>query len=190
MTDLFATPLGALLIFFLRVVDVSMGTLRTLFAVRGYGRLVAGIGFVEVLIWVVAAGHTLQHLDSALHLVGFAGGFATGNYVGIWLESRFALGFQAVNAVCRANADGAHPSHAAVEALRETGYAVTEITGQGRASRVDVLSIVAQRRKVPDVIDILKTHDPDVFVTVEEIRTMRGGYIRPAGRKSPSLVRH
>lgn len=91
MDVLFAAPIGALLIFMLRIVDVSMATVRLIFIVRGARGLAAVIGFFEVLIWVVAAGHALQHLDSILHVVGYAGGFAAGSYVGVWLEGVFAM---------------------------------------------------------------------------------------------------
>jgi uncharacterized protein YebE (UPF0316 family) len=92
MVDILAAPVGALIIFGLRVVDVSMGTVRMILGVRGYRGQAATIGFFEVLIWLIAVGAALQHLTSILHIVGYAGGFAVGNYAGIWLESRFALG--------------------------------------------------------------------------------------------------
>ncbi len=191
MTAIFATPLGALLIFCLRVVDVSMATLRLILSVRGYRWVASCIGFVEVCIWVVAAGNTLQHLDSLLHVVGYAGGFAMGTSVGVWVEKRLALGLQMVHAVARHDDIEEGLSHAqeAARALREEGYAITEIEGQGRDSRVTIINVVARRKKVPHVIDILQTHDPDVFVTVEEVRTVQGGFIRPGGRKMPFLTR-
>ena len=195
MDALFAAPIGALLIFCLRIGDVSLATMRMIFAVKGHRTVSASIGFFEVLIWVFAAGHALQHLDSILHVVGYAGGFATGNYVGVWLEGKVAFGVSVVRAVIRVDeaevaSNGQTSGHAAARLLREAGYAVTELSGRGRESEVDILSIVAQRTKVPEVLEILKNHDPDVFVTVEEIRTTQGGFIRPGGRKMPFLTRY
>ena len=92
VSELFALPVGALLIFLLRIVDVSMATVRLIFAVRGRRGLAAVIGFFEILVWIFAVGQALQHLDSVLHLLGYAAGFATGSYVGVWLEGRLALG--------------------------------------------------------------------------------------------------
>lgn len=190
MAALFATPLGALLIFGLRVVDVSLATLRMIFSVRGYRWLCAGIGFVEVLIWVVAAGHTLQHLDSVLHLVCYAGGFGAGSYVGVWLEGRFALGYQIVRAIYR-RPDAGGPGEApdAAAELRARGFAVTEVSGRGRDDDVGILEAVVRRRDAPGVVSVLEAHLPGVFLTVEELRSVHGGTLRPAGRKAPALAR-
>lgn len=189
MDALFAAPLGALLIFLMRVVDVSMATMRMILSVRGYRWRAAWIGFFEIIIWVIAAGHALQHLDSVLHIVGYAAGFGAGNYVGIWLEERFALGLNVVRAVCRITpgTEGVTSGQEAARALRDKGYAVTELIGQGRESRVEVLNTVVKRREVPEVIRTLQRHDADVFVTVEEVRSITGGYLQLAGRKQPVL---
>jgi uncharacterized protein YebE (UPF0316 family) len=190
MDALFAAPLGALLIFGLRIIDVSMAIVRMIMAVRGYRAWAALIGFVEVLIWLFAAGAALQHLDSVFHVVAYAAGFGAGNYLGIWLENRFALGVNVVRAVCPAEVDqiGGMPSGAA-DVLREAGYAVTEIGGKGREQTVSILDIVVPRRQVRDVLGLLHEQEPDAFVTVEEIRSMRGGFVRSGSRKMPFLSR-
>jgi uncharacterized protein YebE (UPF0316 family) len=187
----FAAPIGALLIFLLRIVDVSMAMIRMILAVRGKRGLAAIIGFFEVLIWIVAVGQALQHVHSLLHLVGYAGGFAMGNYVGVWLEGRFAIGVNVVQAVCRVNpdADGKGGGKAAAAALRGAGFAVTEIQGRGRESDVEILNVVVPRKSVPRVLSLIGDSDPDAFVSVEEVRTTRGGYVRPGGRKMPFMTR-
>src|SRR5690606_26671956 len=67
MEALFASPWGPLVIFALRVVDVSLATLRMLLSVRGMKKAVPFIGAVEVLVWLYAVGNAIQHLDSPLH---------------------------------------------------------------------------------------------------------------------------
>jgi len=185
MEALLAAPIGALLIFGLRIIDVSMGTMRLIIGVRGYRAQAAAIGFVEVLIWLFAVGAALQHLSSIFHIVGYAGGFAAGNFVGIWLEGRFALGTNVVRATCRTLEEPGHPPAArrAAEALRAEGFAVTELEGRGREQPVHILNIVAARKQVEEVIGIIRAHDADAFVTVEEVRATRGGYFRPASRR-------
>lgn len=185
MEELLAAPLGALIIFGLRIVDVSMGTVRMILGVRGFRAQAGAIGFVEVLIWLVAVGAALQHLTSIPHIVGYAGGFAAGNYVGIWLESRFALGTSVVRATFREGGNGDTPrSLQAAKALRAAGFAVTELTGRGRDRPVQILNVVTQRRQVDDVMHLIQSHDADAFVTVEEVRATRNGYFRPAPRWS------
>ena len=186
MEELLASPTGALVIFGLRIVDVSMGTVRLLLGVRGYRAQAATIGFFEVLIWLLAVGAALQHLTSIPHIVGYAGGFAAGNYAGIWLEGRFALGTSVVRATFREGrrADDRTASHHAAEALRDAGFAVTELAGHGREQPVQILNIVTRRKQVDDVMRIVQSHDADAFVTVEEVRATRGGYFRPVPRWS------
>lgn len=187
----FAAPTGALLIFGLRIVDVSMSVMRMILNVRGQRAIAACIGFFEVLIWLIAAGHALQHLDSIFHIAGYAAGFAVGNYVGVWLESKFALGLNAVRAVCRIEPleDGGTRGSETARQLRGQGFAVTEMQGRGLHSDVEILNLIVQRKKVPSVLQIIQRHDPDAFVSVEEVRSIQGGYIRPGGRKFAFLAR-
>lgn len=187
MEELFSAPIGALLIFLLRIVDVSMAMMRMILAVRGSRGLAALIGFFEVLVWLVAVGQALQHLTSIPHVVGYAGGFALGNYVGVWLEGRFAIGVNVVRVITRAAEDSsdASPAKSVARMLRSEGFAVTELQGKGREHDVVMLNIVVPRRNVTRVMRIVGDNDPDAFVSVEEVRTTRGGYIRPGGRKMP-----
>jgi len=192
MEALLASPIGALMIFGLRIVDVSMGTVRMIIGVRGYRVQAAVIGFFEILIWLFAVGAALQQLTSVFHIVGYAGGFAAGNFIGIWLESRFALGTNVVRATYRRAGEEGSPSAArrAATALRDSGFAVTELEGHGRQHPVRILNVVAERKRVDDVIRIMQAHDPDAFVTVEEVRSTRGGYFRPAPRSFFLWSRH
>lgn len=188
VSELFALPVGALLIFLLRIVDVSMATVRLIFAVRGRRGLAAVIGFFEILVWIFAVGQALQHLDSILHLLGYAAGFATGSYVGVWLEGRLALGLSVVHAVCRSEAEGVNLAGQLANAIRLAGFAVTEIEGRGRDGGVDLLRIVVPRRRARTLIELIRDYDPNAFITVEEVRATQGGYMQLAGRKSPVLT--
>lgn len=188
---LFAAPLGALLIFMLRVTDVSMAMMRMLLAVRGHRTVAATIGFVEVLIWLVAVGKTIEYMDSIVHVVGYAGGFAAGNYVGVWLEERFAVGTHVVHAVIRRASDEVSKAARAVDAarrLRAEGFAVTELEGLGLHSSVDILNVVVARRSARRVAGIIRESDSTAFLSIEEVRSVEGGYVPPAARKLPSFL--
>ena len=180
MDALFALPYGPVVIFALRIVDVSMGTVRVLVMVRGQRVLAAVIGFFEVLVWIVAVGSALQHLGSPYHVVGYAGGFAAGTFVGIGVERLLALGKVVVRAIIPDEDDG-RTAHA----LREEGYAITEIDGRGREGPVDVLNAVVDRKEAARVVEAIETKVPRSFITVEELRTTRGGTLRPMNRHQP-----
>ncbi len=77
--------LYAAAIFFLRVADMSLDTLRLLFVVRGRRGLAWVLGFFESAIFVVAVSSVITNLGNPLNVIGFAAGFATGN-VGNYLE--------------------------------------------------------------------------------------------------------
>jgi uncharacterized protein YebE (UPF0316 family) len=168
---IFASPWGALVIFCLRIVDVSCDTMRVIFAIRGKRGIAATLGFVQALVWIVAVGNAVKHLDSVLHVVGYAGGYAMGTYVGVTLEQAIAYGVATVRIVSRS------AGVEIAEALREAGHGVTEFGGFGRNGSVEILNSVVQRRHIEDVLAIATSHDREAFVTVEEPKVLRGGLI-------------
>jgi uncharacterized protein YebE (UPF0316 family) len=168
---LFAGPWGPLLIFGLRIIDVSMATVRMLLAMRNARLVVPLIGFFEVLIWIVAVGSAIRNLDSIWHVLGYAGGFATGSVVGLMIEEKLAVGLASIQIISRVG------GVELAEALRDRGFGVTEFAGQGREGRVEVLQTVVMRRQIGDVIAEVDRWDRDAFVSVEEPRTIRRGWM-------------
>ena len=171
MNTLFALPWGPLVIFCLRICDVSLDTLRVLFAVRGARAVASILGFFQALIWIFAVGNAIKHLDSVWHILGYAGGFAAGTLVGITIEGMLAYGLATVHIVSR------HGGVEIAEAMRERGFGVTEIPGFGRDGGVELVQSVVQRQHLEEITRIVERWDPDAFVTVEEPRILRGGSI-------------
>lgn len=177
MDTLFASAWGPLLIFSLRIVDVSLATLRMLLSVRGQKVLVPVIGFFEVTLWIFAVGNAIKHLDSPLHLLGYAAGFATGTVVGLWIEEKMALGMATVRVMSQ------HGGVEIAEALRERGFGVTEFAGFGREGVVEVVYAVLRRRDLPVAFEQVGIWDPQAFVTVEEPRSIHRGWMMGRRRK-------
>jgi len=173
LPELLAGPFGPLVIFILRVTDVSMATVRTLLIVRNAKLIVPIIGFFEVSIWVVAVGSVVQNLSSPWHVIGYAGGFATGNVVGLLIEERLALGLASVWTLVKTG--GA----SLAGALRDGGFAVTEIEGRGRDGAVEVLFSVLPRRRVGAYVSAVDHASPESFVIVDEPRAVRRGFLFP-----------
>lgn len=169
MDAAFASPVGALLIFCLRIVDVSCDTMRVIFAIRGRRGIAAVLGFIQALIWIFAVGTAIKYLDSWMHVLGYAGGYAAGTFIGITIERAVAYGLAAMRIV------SAHGGVEIAEALRERGYGVTEYSGYGREGRVEIVNSVVHRSHMDEVIGIVEMFDPDAFVTVHEPRILRGG---------------
>jgi uncharacterized protein YebE (UPF0316 family) len=177
MEELFASAWGPLVIFGLRIVDVSLATLRMLLAVRGVKFVAPIIGFFEVLVWIFAVGNAIRFMDSPLHLIGYASGFATGTVVGMMLEERMAFGMATVRVVSK------HGGVELAEALRDRGFGVTEFSGHGREGMVEVVYAVLRRRDLKHVYSEVATWDPDAFVTVEEPRAIHRGWMFGMRRK-------
>jgi uncharacterized protein YebE (UPF0316 family) len=167
-----AAWLGALLIFFLRVADMSLDTIRLLYVVRGRKRLAWVLGFFQSLIFVIAIANVLTGKAGWISILAYALGFATGNVAGMWIEERLAVGFIRLTVV------SARLGAALADALRKHGYAVTEIPGRGKNGTVTVLTISVRRREFDHVETLILETDPDSFVTAEDVRAVRRGFWR------------
>lgn len=177
MEQILAGPFGPLFIFLLRIGDVSIATLRLLSAVRGRKVVAAGLGFFEILIWILAIGTVVRHFSSPLLVIGYAAGFAAGTYVGITIEEKLALGLAEVRVISRGT------GVEIAEALRSLGFAVTEILGQGREGRVEILYTIVKRRSLKRLSEEVERWDPDAFVVVEEPRSIQRGWLLSRRRK-------
>ena len=162
--DLNSLPIGllAVFVFFSRVLDVSIGTVRTIATVQGRIVLVFILGLFEVTIWLVVIAAVLSTvLDRPWLLVFYAFGFSTGNVVGIMLENKLALG----HAILRIFT--VRLAHEITEALRENGFRVTRYEGEGARGPVSELHVVCERRRMPEALGLVQGIDPDVFYVCE-----------------------
>jgi len=93
-----------LLIFLARVADVSIGTIRLIFISRGLKYLAPLVGFFEILIWLLAIGQIMKNLSNPACYIAYAGGFAMGNFVGMWIAERLSLGVVLIRVVTKKDA--------------------------------------------------------------------------------------
>ena len=169
---IFGDPLwGPIVIFLLRIVDVTLDTMRVLFMVRGR-RLPAGVlGFLMALVWIIAVGNAMKHLDSIWHILGYAAGYGTGTMVGITIENFVAFGLIQLRIVSK------HGGVEIAEGLRDRGYGATEFSGFGRDGAVEIVQSVVQRAHLDEVLAIVDKFDDTAFVTVEDPQVLRGGSV-------------
>ena len=172
MESLISTHAWALapLIFIARVTDVSLGTCRAIIVVRGHRILAAAIGFFESLIWILAVSAVIARLDAWYLALAYAGGFATGNYVGIWLEGRLAIGSELVRAIVF------DAAHRLTEKLRERGYQAVKVTGSAGAGQpAEVILIVEKRRRVPELLSAIRMEAPGALYTISDVKSVYEG---------------
>ncbi len=164
---------NCLLIFGVRIVDVSLGTLRTVLVVRGKRLVGACIGFIEVLVWFLIVSKALAGENSSLWVaIAYSGGFSAGTFVGSWLEEKLAIGSSSVNVITRGL------RYDLVELLRDKGFGVSTINCQGRDSENLMLLIEVDRKKTKTVRDIINNTAPDSFVTISDTKQIINGYFR------------
>lgn len=159
-------------IFFLRVTDMSLDTLRVLFVIRGRRPLAWILGFMQSALWVIAITSVLNNLDNLWNIVAYASGFASGNVVGMIIEERLAIGHSHLRII------SSRRGNAIVEAVRAAGYAATEVAGRGKDGTVTLINCSVRRRDISKVQKEIFKEDPDAFVTLEEIRPLHRGYWR------------
>ncbi|HVR73813.1 MAG TPA: DUF5698 domain-containing protein [Planctomycetota bacterium] len=164
--------LGALMIFVLRLSDMTLDTMRLIFTMRGHKWLAGLVGFMQAAIVVVAIAQVVKNVNNVWNIIGYAGGYAAGIIVGMTLEERMALGFSHLQII--SSGKGA----AIAEALRVAGHAVTVLTGMGRDGTVNIVHCTVRRSDASVVKSIAEEADPKAFVTGEEVRPLARGYFR------------
>lgn len=166
--------LGYALIFMARVVDVSMATTRTLMVVQGRRLQAAAIGFFEVGIYVTALGKVVSSLDNPLNLLAYCAGFAAGNFVGITIENKIAMGNLSAQIILKSSSESD-----LVDALRFNGFGVTILEAQGIEGPRDILNVVLNRKDMQKLKSVVDMIDSNAFITINNITPVRGGYFAP-----------
>jgi len=151
------------LIYFARICDVSFGTIRTLMVVNGRRRFAFVLGFFEVLIWVIAAAGVLRNLNQPFYAVMYALGAATGNFVGMTIERRVALGQQIVRVFTR-------QGEGVAGRLRGAGYSVVEMEGRGDTGPLALLFVPVERRRAMGAIALSRHVDPECQYVLDDVR--------------------
>ena len=159
---------GAILIMFMRICDVTIGTMRTILVVQGR-KYYAGIaGTFEVLIWVFAIRYIFQHLDHIQNLFGYAIGFGLGNILGITIEQKIGFGHVQLNIISRS------ASAKIMETLRKAKYGVTVLPGHGVTGEINILVLIAPRKNQKKIISLIESIDDKAFITVQHSFPYRG----------------
>jgi len=163
-SDLFAWFILPLLIFISRVFDVTFGTLRIIFISKGKKFLAPFFGFFEIMIWLFAIGQVMQNLTNVNYYVAYAGGFAMGNYVGIYIEEKMAIGTLVVRIITKKDASDL------IESLKSRNYGITIVDAQGATGSVKLIFTVIKRVDIDEVVGMIKHFNPKAFYSIEEVR--------------------
>ena len=182
-SKLFIWVILPLLIFFARICDVSIGTIRILFLQRGHKLWAPILGFFEVTIWLLAIRQIMQNLNNVFCYIAYGAGFATGNYIGMLLEEKLAFGKLVLRIITT--------SHAAKLAneMRKSGLGLTQVDAKGHSGKVDLILAVIERKDLPMVADMTERYQPDAFYSIEDTRMVNAGIFPKKKQQSGNVFR-
>ncbi len=163
--------LGALFIFALRVVGITISTIRVLVMMRGKKAAAFLFGFFEVLAYVVAIAKVVNNLDNIWNVLGYCLGFSVGTVVGMLYDERTTSGYANVRIVSR------YQAQAIIEQIHQAGFGATVGYGHGRDGTVGMIVAVVRRKEAEAVCDIAEAADANAFITIEDARAVRRGHL-------------
>ncbi len=166
-----------LLIFCSRIFDQSVGTLRMIFVSKGLKKLAPLFAFFESLIWLLAIGEIMKHLNNPLCYIAYAGGYAIGNYTCMWLDERISIGNVIIRVILNVE------THELIDQLRAASFGLTVLDAEGSKGKVKVVFSIIKRKDVKHFINILNEYSPHSFYTIEEVRSVNEGVFRTNSRR-------
>ncbi|MDR1405773.1 MAG: DUF2179 domain-containing protein [Prevotellaceae bacterium] len=169
LDTLFNYPYLPFLVFFARICDVTLGTLRIIFISKGKKYLAPLAGFLEVFIWIVVISRILEASNDLICYVSYAGGYAAGSFIGMHVEERLAIGMLFISVFTKK--DGKQ----LVAQLNHAGYGATINRGEGMEGGVNIVQTVVIRKKSERALQIITQFDPKVFYVVSDVRAVQHG---------------
>jgi uncharacterized protein YebE (UPF0316 family) len=153
-----------LLIALARIVDVSIGTLRIIFVAKGLRLWAPILGFFEVSIWLAAISQVMANINSITNFFAYAIGFSLGNYLGMFIENKLALGHVVVRIITKRDATRL------IAKLRRSDYNVTVADAEGNMGEVSVIFTVIKRSRVTKIVRLIKHYNPRAVYSIEDVR--------------------
>ena len=169
-----------LIIFGSRIGDVTLGTIRHVMTSRGHKNISPFLGFFEVLIWIVVVSQIMKQANNFACYIAWAGGFAMGNYIGLLIEERIALGLQIIRIITHEECSGL------ITQLQQADHGTTVVDAYGAKGPVKIILTVVKRKNIEPIIKIIQRHNPDAFYSIEDVKNSNKGIF--AKNSSGSLL--
>jgi len=168
----FPAVLLYLIIFFVKIIEVAMATVRIVMITKGEKIKGSIIGFFEVFIWVILTATVLVDITKdPFKIIVYALAFAFGNYFGSIFETRLGLGTVKIEAVIP-KTKGKEIS----KALRDRGFGVTALDAYGRDERREILYMHVPRKKMEATVKLIKSFEGNMMITINETKPVYGGH--------------
>lgn len=164
---------------FLKIIDVTLATTRTILLTKGKAKTAAVIGFFEIIVYIKVLADIVSNLDKWYFLVAYAVGFSLGNYIGSLVEQKLAFGDVQIRLII------AEKYYYVIDELRALGFGVTSFNGEGRDGERKMILITAKRKKIDSIYSYLAKNNIEAFVSINDITSYKGGYFMPDKKKGP-----
>ena len=169
--DKMATFLMCIKIFCARLIDVSLGTFRTINTVKGRDLVAASIGLIEITVWFLIVKEALNTANNSIWIVvAYALGFSVGTYIGGKISKRFIKSNLEVQVILSSKDDNI------VNKIRKEGYGVTAIAVKGNKNEKYMLYIQIKNHSFEHLKYIIKKLDKKAFIVVNETKYVENGY--------------
>lgn len=180
--DLYTYMVLPLLIFLFRIIDQSVGTVRLIFSAKGLKNLAPLFAFFESFIWLLAISQIMKDVSNIVMYFAFAGGYATGNYFGILLEEKLSVGNVVIRVIPKKD------TSELITFLRSRGYGVTVVPVEGSMGPTKMLFLTVRRKEAKAVIGYINQFNPNAFYTIDEVKTVSGGYYASRSKSIFSML--
>jgi uncharacterized protein YebE (UPF0316 family) len=166
--------LSYFIIFFAKIIEVSISTIRIMFVAKGERVKASIIAFFEILIWIVIVSSVLSNLsEDPLKALVYAAAFSIGNYLGVYIEAKLALGLSSIQVITQ---EGTGSELAKL--LRDHNLGVTVIKGEGKETAKEILLIHLKRKRIKESIDLINSQLDNAVIIINEVKAVRGGYLK------------
>lgn len=172
-SSLFSYVVMPFLIFFARICDVSIGTMRIIYVSKGKRNIAPVLGFFEVLIWITAISRIMENLDNYINFVAYAAGFATGNFVGMIIEEKLAMGILMIRIFAH------EKGNELAQTLNAMGFGTTVVAAHGARENIDLIYSIVKRNELANVLDVINRFNSKAFYTIEDVKAVNEGIFTP-----------
>lgn len=159
--------------FFARILDVTLGTVRTVITIKGKTLIAACIAFVEVTIWFLVAKEALKTETNIFVVVSYAAGYAVGTLLGTFISKNYVRGLIRIEAITgKATEDN-------IEKIKKAGYGLSIIELKSKEEqKKDLLLIEAKNNQLKSITDLIKSIDKDAFIVINDTKIVYNGFIK------------
>lgn len=161
-----------LIIFIAKIVEVTFSTLRIILVNKGNRNIGFVLALIEIFFWVIIAGNVITEINTyPMKAVMYGLGFGCGVYLGSLIEGKLAIGNILIQAIV--------PFDQGVliaQKLRDSGFGVTSVEGQGRENKRKILFVYAKRKSSTDATKIITSIEPKAMIIAHESTAITGGF--------------